>query len=362
MNGNLKYFLAINKIPGLGPTKIKKALDYFGNAKSFWQAKRSEFFQIERFNEKLVESILQARAEIDINNELEKVLKSGYKVLTIEDENYPTNLRNIYDPPPVLYVDGEILPADSKAIAIVGTRKPTHYGKEIARNLSKELSNCGFTIISGLAIGIDSEAHLGTLDGGGRAISVFGSGVDQVYPTSNIKLAKKISKSGANVSEFSLGQTPDKWTFPQRNRIISGLSLGVVVVEGLLDSGALITARLGLEQGREVFAIPGNVKSEASRGPHSLIKQGAKLVENVDDILEELHIYVDKNVKKEMKDYSDLSEIERKVVSALSYEPQIIDNIISDSGINASEVLRTLSILEMRKHVKQLPGKNYVLI
>ncbi|MFC1767786.1 DNA-processing protein DprA [Candidatus Margulisiibacteriota bacterium] len=362
MNPELKYFLAVNQVPGIGPTRIRKALDHFGDAASFWHAKRTDLQRVEGFSEKLVEIFIKIRSELDIEKEQEKVLKSGYRALTIYDENYPQNLKNIYDPPPVLYTDGDILASDSKAIAIVGTRKPTHYGKEMARKTAEELSRFGFTIISGLAMGIDSEAHMGALEAGGRTIAVFGNGLDNVYPSINKELAERISGSGANVSEFPMGHPPDKWTFPQRNRIISGLSLGVVVIEGSLDSGALITARLGLEQGREVFAVPGSVRSEFSRGPHSLIKDGAKLVEGIDDILEELSIYVEKRSKSEPKDMSKLDSKEKKIMSVLSYEPRVVDNIIIESGFSASEVLKILSILELRNYVRRLPGKNYVLI
>lgn len=362
MGANLKYFLAVNRIPGIGPTRIKKALDHFGDIRSFWLADRSQLFKIDGFNGRLVDAVVEAREKTDLDEEYDNVIDSGYKIVTIEDENYPPNLKNIYDPPPVLYIDGELLPTDGKAIAIVGTRIPTYYGKEIARKLSIELTNYGFTIVSGLALGIDSEAHFGALEAGGRTISVYGSAIDQIYPRSNIGLAKKIAKSGANVSEFPLGQKPDKWTFPQRNRIISGLSLGVVVIEGTLDSGALITAKIGLEQGREVFAVPGNVKSQSSKGPHSLIKEGAKLVEGIDDILEELHIYVEKKERMTLSDYGGMSKNEKRILSVLSHEPRIIDNIVSETGLSPSEVLRTLSIFEMKKYVKQLPGKSYVLI
>jgi len=362
VNPDLRYFIAANKLPGLGPVKIKKALDHFGSISAFWSADAGQLRMVEGFSNDLVEAIVKARNDIDVEKELEKALKSGHQILTIEDEGYPSNLKNIYDPPPVIYIDGKLERTDGKAIAIVGTRKPTHYGKEVARNLAAELSGLGFTIVSGLAYGIDTEAHLGALEAGGRTISVFGSGLDHIYPESNKAVAKRISRAGANVSEFPLGQTPDKWTFPQRNRIISGLSLGVVVVEGSMDSGALITAKLGLEQGREVFAVPGNVRSEFSRGPHSLIKDGAKLVESIDDILDELNIYVERQAPGQVRDTTVLSEKEKQVVSALSYEPRPIDSIIEESKLTASEVLSVLSMLEMKRLVKQQLGRGYVLI
>ncbi|MFC1496682.1 DNA-processing protein DprA [Candidatus Margulisiibacteriota bacterium] len=265
MNPKLKYWLALNNLPKTGPVKIKKLLEKYKTSEAACLAEKCSFDWAEQ--------------------EIERAENKKIKIFCPEDEEYPENLKNIYDPPVALYVRGKLLKQDKKSLAIVGTRRATQSGLEVAGKFAYDLSNLGITIISGLAMGIDAAAHFNAK----RTIAVFGSGVDQVYPKVNSKLAEKIlDEGGALISEFPLGMLPEKWTFPQRNRIISGLSLGVIVVEGAEDSGALITARLALEQGREVFAVPGSIQSAVAKGPNSLIKQGAKLIQSIDDILEEL--------------------------------------------------------------------------
>jgi DNA processing protein len=249
-----------------------------------------------------------------------------------------------------------------KCLAIVGTRTATEYGKAIAKKFAEELVQYGFTIVSGLADGIDTEAHKGALEGGGNTIAVFGCGIDQIFPASNIKLAGEIEKTGALVSEYKPGIPAAKWTFPRRNRIISGLSLGVIMVEGHYDSGAMITAKLALDQGREVFAVPGNVEIEQTKGPHWLIKQGAKLAESIDDILEEFNINrTEGSGQKKQIDHSQLSSDQVKVISCLTKEPKHVDRISSESGTNSHETLGILAVLEIKGMAKQLPGKYFVI-
>lgn len=233
----LKYWMALNKVVGLGPVKMKRLLDQYHNPQAICAA-------------------LNCPVN-DVEQELEQLRKLNIQAITIDDAAYPTSLKNIHDPPPIIYVKGQLLPQDQKAIAIVGTRKATRSGLEIAGKLAYQLAELGITIVSGLALGIDTAAHDGALKAKGRTIAVLGSGVDQIYPKSNLNLAQRIMAQGALISEFPLGQEPDVWTFPQRNRIISGLALGVILVEGHYDSGAMITAKLALDQGREVFAVPG---------------------------------------------------------------------------------------------------------
>ena len=346
MNENLKYWLALNKVEGLGPVKTKKLLEQYGSAKAICEALNCEIQ--------------------DADEELKKIETLKVRAITAEDDAYPQNLKNIYDPPPILFVKGDLLRSDQKALAIVGTRRATRYGLETARKLAAQLSQLGITIISGLAIGIDTAAHEGALEAKGRTISVLGSGIDQVFPQRNRGLARKIEENGAMVSEFPLGQPPDTWTFPQRNRIISGLSLGVIMVEGHYDSGAMITAKLALEQGREVFAVPGNVELDQSKGPHWLIKQGAKLVESVDDVLEELNIKTVKKVESrtqstEHRDYSNLSADEMKIVSVLSLEPKHLDAISAETKLSIPQVSSLLMVMEIKKIVRQLPGKTFIL-
>lgn len=284
------------------------------------------------------------------------------QVLKITDKEYPELLKKIHDPPDVLYSRGDTGFLNSKCIAVVGTRTATAYGREVARRLSHDLSKCGFTIVSGLASGIDTEAHKGALAAGGATIAVFGCGIDMVLPRENTELAEEIEKKGVLVSEYEPGMLAAKWTFPRRNRIISGLSVGVVMVEGHWDSGAMITAKLALDEGREVFAVPGKVDIDQTKGPHWLIKQGAKLVENVDDILEEFNMQLTSGEKEsKAADYSQLSIEEGKIVSCLTKEPRHIDEISAQSKLSSQEALGMLSILEIKGLVKQLPGKYFII-
>jgi len=287
---------------------------------------------------------------------------SQINIIRISDKEYPELLKKIYDPPKELYVRGNIPALSEKCLAIVGTRTATEYGKAIARKYAKELVQYGFTIVSGLAEGIDTESHRGALEGGGKTIAVFGCGIDQIFPASNIKLAEEIEKCGALVSEYKPGTPGAQWTFPRRNRIISGLSLGVIMVEGHYDSGAMITAKLALDEGREVFAVPGNVEIEQTKGPHWLIKQGAKLTESVDDVLEEFNIKrVEGNVIEKEIDRSQLSNEEVKVISCLTKEPKHVDGISAETGTSSHETLGILAVLEIKGMVRQLPGKYFVI-
>jgi DNA processing protein len=363
-----KYWLAINKIPDLGPVTVKKLWDHFGSAEEIWGAPESSFLGIEGLNKKAIKSFLENRSRINPNEEFEAVQKGNINILTLEDEDYPDLLKHIYDPPPVLYVRGQNLNSGDKTVAIVGTRRASHYGKEIAQKLAFELASLGFTIVSGMASGIDTAAHRGALEAKGKTIAVFGCGVDIIFPAENRGLAGEIEASGSLVSEFPLGTGTEKGNFPRRNRIISGLSLGTIVVEGHYDSGAMITAKEALEQGREVFAVPGNVELDQSKGPHWLIKQGAKLVESVADVLEEFNMVMPKKMSNdkcqmtnEGRDYSNLSEDERKIVKILSLEPKYIDVISTETGLSIPQVSSLLTMLEVRKIICQLPGKMFVL-
>jgi DNA processing protein len=345
MDANLKYWMALNRVTGLGPVKTKKLLDQYGSAKNVCETLRCPVPEIEQ----------------DFN----ALTRQKIGVVTIDESSYPVNLRNIHDPPPILYVKGKLIDADKQAMAIVGTRKATRYGLEMARSLSFQLARAGLTVISGLALGIDTAAHEGALEAGGRTIAVLGSGIDQVFPIRNRGLAQKIEARGALISEFPLGQAPDTWTFPQRNRIISGLALGVVVVEGHYDSGAMITAKLALDQGREVFAVPGPAGPDQSKGPHWLIKQGAKLVESVEDILEELRLEIDPG-KENRQSLSknrelDLSDEENRIAAVLTFEPKHLDTIALETAMAVPQVSSLLMMLELKKAVRQLPGKMFVL-
>jgi DNA processing protein len=370
MNESLKYWLAINKIPNLGPVTIKKLWEHYGSIQAVWNADEKNIWKIEGLSKPAVKAFINNRNKVDLNAEIKAIEKTEVKVLTIEDEDYPTGLKNIYDPPPVLFIKGKILRSDEKALAIVGTRKASRYGLEMARKLASDLSSLGITIISGLAAGIDTAAHRGALEAKGRTIAVFGCGINVIFPAANRDLAKEIERTGALVSEFPVGAGTDKVNFPRRNRVISGLSLGVIMVEGHYDSGAMITAKAALDQGREVFAVPGNVQLDQSKGPHWLIKQGAKLVESVEDVLDELksQIPISKSqtipksqIPMTKRDYSDLSQDEQKIVSVLSLEPKHLDVISMETKLSIPQVSSTLMMLEIKKVVRQLPGKNFVL-
>ena len=287
---------------------------------------------------------------------------SQINIIHTSDTEYPELLKKIYDPPEELYVRGDISALNEKCLAIVGTRTATEYGKAIAKKYAEELVQYGFTIVSGLADGIDTEAHKGALEGGGKTIAVFGCGIDQIFPASNIILAGEIEKTGALVSEYKPGTPAAKWTFPRRNRIISGLSLGVIMVEGHYDSGAMITAKLALDEGREVFAVPGNIEIEQTKGPHWLIKQGAKLAESIDDILEEFNIKrIEGSGNAKEIDHSQLSSDQIKVISCLTKEPKHVDRISAESGTSSHETLGILAVLEIKGMIRQLPGKYFVI-
>ena len=311
------------------------------------------------------QSIVDQRSKIPIDRELDMIQQRGCKVITIQDESYPPNLKAIYDPPQVLYVRGDLLPADSMAVSIVGTRSASPYGKMAAEQISNHLAARGVTVISGMAYGIDTAAHKGCLDAGGRTIAVMGNGLSVVYPARNIKLMEKIIESGAIISEFPMGMKPLRNNFPRRNRVISGLSLGTLVVEAPKRSGALITAEFALEQGREVLAVPGQIFSEMSGGTHDLIKQGAKLVESVEDIIEELPSYMLQPVTEEdFKVEEERMEIqlsaEEKAIWKVIGSSQIhIDDISRQAGLPAYKVSAALVMLELKGLVQQSAGKMF---
>lgn len=294
--------------------------------------------------------------------------------ITINDAAYPENLRNIHRPPKVLYINGSFKADDKNAVAIVGSRRATYYGLETAEALAYDLAIRGVTIVSGMARGVDSAAHKGALKAKGRTIAVMGSGHNNIYPPENQNLYKEIAKTGAVVTEFENDMKPLAENFPQRNRIISGLSLGVIVVEAARNSGALITASFALEQGREVFSLPGKISSVTSAGTNELIKDGAKLVQSADDVLEELNLHeidlvsgeakelIDSKISKQTKAYiyNSLTDDERKVYKILSDEPLYIDDIVKASNVNIGKISKVLLNLEMKKVIKALPGKQFV--
>ena len=359
---SLQYWLAWNKITDIGPKRFYNLLEYFGSLDTAWQAKSGEISKILNLNPKISSRIFEEKNNINPEQELDLIDKHKVNVLTIEDNQYPDNLKTIHYPPPVLYFKGTIIEADKNSISIVGSRKATYYGKMVAEKLSKDLALSSLTIISGMARGIDTAAHKGTLSVNGRTIAVMGCGIDYIYPPENRRLAQEIQESGAILSEFPLFTLPERQNFPRRNRIISGLSLGTVVVEAAEKSGALITADFALNQGREVFAIPGNINSPLSNGSHNLIKQGAKLVENYQDILEEIHmVFSQKTAGKEIvKENTSLNEEEKIIYQLITKEPAQIDEIIAASKLSAGKVSEILLNLELKDLIKEIEGKRFI--
>src|SRR5918992_550897 len=281
-------WLALARVKGLGCAGFKKLAARFADPTQIFSASSSELQQVEGLHRDVIDALLNFSDWVDVDNEIRRAREAGIDLVPFTSPNYPARLRMIADPPPILYVKGTLRAADDTAVAIVGSRSASEYGRRVARNLARGLADLGFTVVSGMARGIDGAAHYAVLEAGGRTIAVLGSGVERAYPPEHGALYRRISENGALISEFPIGTRPMAFNFPARNRLISGLSLGVVVVEATEKSGSLITAAMALEQGREVFAVPGEVGSSRSRGAHRLIRQGAKLVESVDDIVEEI--------------------------------------------------------------------------
>jgi len=352
------YWLAFNAVQGIGPKRFALLTNYFGSAKNAWLAPENKLQQI-GLQEKLIGKLINFRKNFDPHSYNLRLANYNIKPIFIDDKNYPKNLKNIDDAPFVIYVKGELKSEDQKAIGVVGSRKMTGYGYQVTQDLVKKLANSGLTIISGLARGIDSAAHKATLEVSGRTIAVLGCGLDLIYPPENLGLAKQISDGhGALISEYPLGAPAIPFNFPARNRIISGLSLGVLVVEGAADSGSMITATDAVNQGREVFAVPGPITSPTSAGPANLIKMGAKLVWDVDDILNEFKI---DSVNNCTKVYTAESKEEEIILSLLEKEPLQMDEIIRQTGMDSGTISSSVSILELKGVVKNYDGK-YILI
>jgi DNA processing protein len=354
------YWLALSLTPGIGSTLMRRLLDRFNTPEAVFHAPMKELSKIEGLGEKVAQEIRKGPLEKVVERELSLLREVGGRVITLKDEEYPKRLKDIYDPPALLYVRGELKKEDEFAISIVGSRKTTPYGRWFTEKVSQELARHGVTIVSGMARGIDSLAHWGAISGGGRTIAVLGCGVDVIYPSENRNLFAKMIDRGAILSEFPMGSPPEGGHFPRRNRIISGLSLGVVVIQASEKSGSLITAGYALEQGREVFAVPGNVGTESSRGTHRLIKEGAKLVESSEDILEEIlpqwRGERETTPKVEIP-RPDLTEEEKVLYEFLSETPLHIDVMIRESRLDPGKVSSLLLNLELKGLVSQWPGK-----
>ncbi len=352
-------------VAGVGPRLHKALRDRFGTAAAVLDAAPSDLRTVEGIGPKLTDRIAAARREIDPSEVLATCRQHGIDILSDADPAYPAMLREIHDPPAVLFVRGKLLPDDTLSVAIVGSRHATHYGLTQAEQLAGSLARAGLTIVSGLARGIDAAAHRGALAAGGRTVAVLGSGLCNIYPPEHQALAAEVAAHGALVSEAPPYSPPIPGAFPQRNRIISGLSLGVIVVEASTTSGALISARHAMEQGREVFAVPGRIDNRLARGCHRLIRDGAKLVETVDDVLEELGPLIGPITKADGQEIRNpaelqLNELETAVLAAIDSEPTSIDALVSTCRLAVPQILATLSALEMRRLVQRLEGNRVV--
>ncbi len=353
------YWIGFSLIPGINRVKLGLLETYFGGLKQAWQATSHELNQ-SGLDTKCIQSIITKRPDIDIGTEIIKLDKLGIRVLNYHDASYPQRLKQIYDFPPLLYIKGSLLSQDEAGVAVVGSRLPTSYGKQVTEELTEELVRNGVTIISGMAKGIDTIAHQAAINAGGRTIAVCATGLDITYPASNCRLASNVIKHGAIISEYPPGTRPRPEYFPRRNRIMSGMSLGVLVTEAKERSGALITAKLALEHNREVFAVPGSIFSPNSIGSNWLIQQGAKLVTQVVDVMEELNLPVI-NQQKRFKEVLPENEHEALIIKALTVEPMHIDAIVSSSGIPITKVSSTLAMMEIKGQVRQTEAMTYTL-
>ena len=355
-----KYWIGFNLIKGIGAVRMQGLVSYFGNLESAWNAAPTELANA-GLGLKVIERVVQAHNEVDLEKVWEKIGRQGIKILTWQDESYPQRLKEIDQPPPVLYIRGEYLPDDLFAVAIVGTRRVTHYGRQITEELSAFLAANGLTVISGLARGVDAIAHQATLKAGGRTIGVLGSGVDKIYPPEHRGLAEQMMERGAIISDYAPGTPPDASNFPPRNRIISGLSLAVVVVEAGETSGALITAEFAAEQGREIFAVPGSILAPQSKGTNKLIQNGALPLLSVNDLMQTLDI-TRVGEHKAIRKIMPSDAIEAKLLTVLSNEPLHVDEIRNQADLPIEKVSASLALMELKGMVRQVGGMNYVAV
>lgn len=356
-------YLALNSIRLIGPVRVRRLREALGSVEAIFHTDPVRLARVEGVGEAAARAIAEWPRHWNLTHELEEIARLGLRVVDYEDPDYPTLLKEIYDPPLVLYVRGDLAAARRRGIAIVGSRHTTRYGEDCAKKIAYQIAYAGLSVLSGLARGIDTFAHQGALAARGRTVAVLGCSLDRVYPAENRALADKIAEEGGVLlSEFPLGTPPDRQTFPMRNRIVSGLSQGILVVEAGETSGSLITARMALDQGRSVFAIPGRIDSPQSRGCHRLLKDGAKLVESAEDILSEFDLLLPPTPAEEQKRPwpDDLSPEETAILKSMETEEIQLDTLIQKTGLPSRVVTSNLLRLEIRKLVRQLPGKFFV--
>lgn len=354
--------IALNMVEGIGPVRVRELMEVLGSAVNILEAEVSDWVQAKGVGQVLAEKLKARLRELDVEAEIRRAEKLGAHLVTCVDDDYPALLKTIHDPPLALYVKGTLLPQDRHAIAVVGSRRCTHYGTQVADRLSFQLAKQGYTVVSGLARGIDAAAHQGAVKGGGRTLAVLGTGIDQIYPAEHDKLAAQVAAHGALISEFPIGFKPTRQSFPQRNRIVAGLCGGTLVVEAARGSGAMMTVDFATEFGRLVFAVPGRIDNPSAGGCNGLIKNGAKLVEDVDDILEEFEYLIPPKPQgredpAHVKPQVQLNATEKTILDFLGREDCGQDEVIRGTGLTASEVATGLLTLEMKRQIKSLPGR-----
>ena len=357
---DLRYWVGFNLVPHIGPIRIQALLDRFGDLGVAWRADAVSL-RAAGLPRNAIEQLLYQRARLDLDAELAKIEAEGVRVITCQDADYPDHLRHIDQPPPLLYVKGALEAADRWAVAVVGTRHASAYGREVARRMASGLAENGITVVSGLALGIDGIAHGSALDAGGRTLGVLGCGLDIIYPYRHRELAERIVEHGALISDYPLGTKPEGSHFPPRNRIISGLALGTLVVEAGLRSGALITLQFALDQGRETFAVPGNIYNRSSMGANAALQRGeAKLVTCVEDILSELNLTMAVQHEEVREIVPDLP-IEKTLLACIGHEPVQLDQVVRDSGLPTATVSSTLCMMELKGLVCRVDNMRYTL-
>lgn len=358
--GDKKYWIGFNLIKGIGAVRMQALINHFDDLESAWKAAPADLAAA-GLSLKLIERIVQARENIDLEKVWARIESQGIKILTWEDAAYPQRLKEIEQPPPVLYIRGDYLPDDLFAVAIVGTRRVTAYGRQITEELASYLASNGITVVSGLARGVDAIAHQGALKTGGRTIGVLGSGVDKIYPPEHRQMADRMMEQGAIVSDYAPGTPPDASNFPPRNRIISGLSLAVVVVEAGETSGALITAEFAAEQGREVFAVPGSILAPQSKGTNKLIQKGALPLLSINDLMQALNL-TRMGDHKAARKILPADQTEARLMNILGAEPLHVDEIRNQTELPIEKVSAALALMELKGMVRQVGGMNYVAV
>jgi len=351
-----RFWVGFHRAQRIGPVRLRRLIERFGTLEAAWKATPGQLGSV--LDATSVDAVVSTRSTVELDREMERVEEAGAHVLTLDDPAYPRLLKQVPGPPPVLYVRGSITAADEKAVAIVGTRRATSYGLDVAANIGRDLATYGVTVVSGLASGIDGAAHRAALAGDGRTIGVLGCGVDVVYPSAHRKLYEEMAERGAIISDYAMGTTPNGVNFPPRNRIIAGLSLGIVVIEAPAKSGALITVDFAADYGREVFAVPGNVLGEHNRGSHRILRDGARLVTSAADVLQDLGMGVVEPGQAKQQTLP-LTDEEQHLLNYVRWEPQHIDEIAASASMPAHEAAALCTMLELKGAIKDKGAQQY---